>query len=325
MTKDGKHVPLANDDEHFSSYWNPSHEFDSLAPHGIKLWSRVLRDVSGEPSSERFTLYGKISVTKKWGFGPSEIVAINRRVDERKRNRKDTHLYLYNTAGIDKHPHIPASLHVGLVDAVLSEAEVDPTDHHVPVEFYQHIKAKGLPVPFWFRLKDIRRIPIGEFENLEGHYRNKGGWLPFDKKDGLSPLLVRELDERAWFNPRNPEGRKGWYELDLVLAMSPEREQLEPGLFRSPGIIDLYARALRYAGSKFPALILGKEARGRPSSRNSLEKFTFESNSREKIGREDWPQFACGEFRVNPQLAQARRFGYKKGAFTGATESTKGC
>ena len=166
-----------------------------------------------------------------------------------------------------------------------SEAEVDPTDHHVPVEFYQHIKAKGLPVPFWFRLKDIRRIPIGEFENLEGHYRNKGGWLPFDKKDGLSPLLVRELDERAWFNPRNPEGRKGWYELDLVSAMSPEREQLEPGLFRSPGIIDLYARALRYAGSKFPALILGERGTGKTVLAKFIREVYVESNSREKIGR----------------------------------------
>ncbi len=312
---------------HFSAYWNPSFEFDQLAPRGIKLWSRVLRDFANEPDEQqRFTLYGKITVTEgKWGFEPSEITDLNGIVQEQTLKETETHLYLYNTARIHEHPYIPKRLHVALIDAVLGEDQVNWDNPHVPTEFYNNVRKKKQRVRFWFRIKDIRPISLDEIGNLEGYYGDRG-WEDFDDKNAVSPRKVRQKKKRDYFNPREVEKRniRGWYELDLVSAISPKREQLEPGLFRSPAIMDLYAKALRYADSKIPVLILGERGTGKTVLAKFIRNVYVERNSPEKIGTKDWPQVACGEFKANPQLAQAQLLGYNKGAYTGATGSSEG-
>lgn len=307
---------------HFSCYWNPSIEFDELAPRGMKLWSSVLRDVSGRPSPQRYTLYGKISETGNWGFKPEEIPEINKIIA----GQRETHLYLYNTYDIDKHPHIPKSLHVALVKTVLDESAVsldNIDDSHVPIDFYRSIINKKLKVPFWFKIRDIRQISLNEFKELEGYYPSEG-WKDFDEQSKLSPLQVRRKKEKVWFGDDSTKPDKGWFESVLVSAMSSERQPLEPGLFKTPSVIALYSRAVSRADTKIPILILGERGTGKTILARFIRDIYIAKNSTEKIGNNDWPVFACGEFKADAGLAKSLLFGHTAGAFTDAKKPHKG-
>lgn len=95
---------------------------------------------------------------------------------------------------------------------------------------------------------------------------------------------------------------------------------IEPLQAQSPALCETMKLLKRWAPLRVPVLLLGERGTGKTTLANilrSLSQFQKEENK-------DWPSVVCGQFRVNPQLAQAKLFGYEKGAFTGAEKLHKG-
>jgi transcriptional regulator with AAA-type ATPase domain len=325
MKDEARESQCADEMIHFSAYWNPTVEFDPTAPKGMKLWARVLDRFSKDPK-QRYTLYGKVSVTPgKLGIDMEEIRTINDQVQAQNQNGQ-THIYLFNTAHIEDHPYIAGSLHVGCVDAVLDEDSIKrfPRDH-IPTEFYDSVMGKGYRVPIWFKITDLREIPLSEFYNLQACYPPSHKWEQFDQKNDLSPLKVQEKDPRTWFKTGPPRPHRAWYDLVLLSGVSGKREPLEPGLFRSPSIREVYTRALRYSGWGEPILILGERGTGKTVLASFIRYNYLRGINAKK--REDidpvWPQVSCGEF-LNQELLKGELFGWKKGAHSTADSDYDG-
>ena len=157
--------------------WNPKKLFNPLAPEGIKLWTDVLEKFSpGTPES--YTWWGKVSMGRYVGMQPAKEWArtINDQIGQQTSRMmgEETHLYVYCSDFPDKRP---PTLHVGrVIEVVPCQNAVSLDDPHVPSEFYKTKKdqdtrtrekfANGGLIPFWFRLADIRQIPITLLDNL---------------------------------------------------------------------------------------------------------------------------------------------------------------
>lgn len=95
---------------------------------------------------------------------------------------------------------------------------------------------------------------------------------------------------------------------------------IEPLQAQSPALCETLTLLKRWAPLRVPVLLLGERGTGKTTLANMLRALS----QFQKDDVKEWPSVVCGQFRVNPQLAQAKLFGYEKGAFTGAENLHKG-
>lgn len=93
----------------------------------------------------------------------------------------------------------------------------------------------------------------------------------------------------------------------------------DPARFQTDAMRRVYAEARRYAQLNVPVLIRGERGSGKTTLASWIR-----SNSPFKREEQDsrWPSVACGQY--SAETMRAELFGYKRGAFTGATNDREG-
>ena len=103
------------------------------------------------------------------------------------------------------------------------------------------------------------------------------------------------------------------------MASEEQRVLWDPASFRTERMKRLFAEARRFAGLNVPVLLLGERGTGKTTLASWIR---LHSRSRQKAKDPHWPAVACGQY--SPETMRAELFGYKKGAFTGATQDKEG-
>ena len=93
----------------------------------------------------------------------------------------------------------------------------------------------------------------------------------------------------------------------------------DPGRFRTETMQNLFVEARRFAHLNVPVLIRGERGTGKTTLAGWMR---LHSPFRRKEQDAHWPAVACGQY--SPETMRSELFGYKKGAFTGATKDTEG-
>lgn len=93
----------------------------------------------------------------------------------------------------------------------------------------------------------------------------------------------------------------------------------DPGRFRSPQLLRLYAEARRFAQLNVPVLILGERGTGKTTLAAWLRQ---SSPFRRPAIDASWPVVACGQY--SPETMRAELCGYVAGAFTDAKKAHEG-
>ncbi|HBQ12940.1 MAG TPA: hypothetical protein DEF51_17990 [Myxococcales bacterium] len=103
------------------------------------------------------------------------------------------------------------------------------------------------------------------------------------------------------------------------VASEDQRVVWDPARFQTDAMRRVYAEARRYAQLNVPVLIRGERGTGKTTLASWIR-----SNSPFKREEQDtrWPSVACGQY--SPETMRAELFGYKRGAFTGATADREG-
>lgn len=103
------------------------------------------------------------------------------------------------------------------------------------------------------------------------------------------------------------------------VASEDQRVVWDPARFQTDAMRKVYAEARRYAQLNVPVLIRGERGTGKTTLAGWIR-----SNSPFKREERDnrWPSIACGQY--SPETMRAELFGYKRGAFTGATSDRDG-
>jgi len=125
---------------HIVVKWNASSAFepDTIAAHAAVL------------KAHAYVWWGKVSKTGKLGINKAIVTALKRQIAD----GTATHLYLYC-------PDTPRpTLHVGLVEEIHTSPpnEMDQTPRYYSTITY--------PVPFWFKLSDIREVALEHLQYL---------------------------------------------------------------------------------------------------------------------------------------------------------------
>jgi DNA-binding NtrC family response regulator len=98
--------------------------------------------------------------------------------------------------------------------------------------------------------------------------------------------------------------------------------QFDPREFKSPILLDIYAKARKFSALKIPVLILGERGTGKSYLANWIR---ANSPFRKKELDNGWPAVACGQYSKSDSIQlQATLFGSKKGAYTDAKEDRVG-
>ena len=93
----------------------------------------------------------------------------------------------------------------------------------------------------------------------------------------------------------------------------------DPGRFRTDRMRRLFAEARRFASLNVPVLLLGERGTGKTMLASWIR---LHSPFRREAQDDRWPAVACGQY--SPETMRAELFGYRKGAFTGATSDREG-
>lgn len=103
------------------------------------------------------------------------------------------------------------------------------------------------------------------------------------------------------------------------VASEDQRVVWDPARFQTDAMRRVYAEARRYAQLNVPVLIRGERGTGKTTLASWIR-----SNSPFKREEQDtrWPSVACGQY--SPETMRAELFGYKRGAFTGASADREG-
>ncbi len=111
------------------------------------------------------------------------------------------------------------------------------------------------------------------------------------------------------------------YQQSRPAEISSEEQRLfwDPASFQSKALIKLYENASRIARLPAPVLLLGERGVGKTTLASWIR---LNSPFRKKKLDQSWPAVACGQYQ--PETIRAELFGYRKGAFTGATEDRNG-
>ena len=93
----------------------------------------------------------------------------------------------------------------------------------------------------------------------------------------------------------------------------------DPGKFRTERMQRLFVEARRFASLNVPVLLLGERGTGKTMLASWIR---LHSPFRQEVQDDRWPAVACGQY--SPETMRAELFGYRKGAFTGATSDREG-
>jgi DNA-binding NtrC family response regulator len=93
----------------------------------------------------------------------------------------------------------------------------------------------------------------------------------------------------------------------------------DPARFRTPRMRSLFIEARRFAHLNVPILLLGERGTGKTTLARWIR---GHSPFRREEQDAHWPAVACGQY--SPETMRAELFGYRKGAFTGATNDKEG-
>lgn len=93
----------------------------------------------------------------------------------------------------------------------------------------------------------------------------------------------------------------------------------DPGKFRTERMRRLFVEARRFASLNVPVLLLGERGTGKTMLASWIR---LHSPFRREAQDGRWPAVACGQY--SPETMRAELFGYRKGAFTGATSDREG-
>lgn len=111
------------------------------------------------------------------------------------------------------------------------------------------------------------------------------------------------------------------YKASLPRQAASEDQRLvwDPARFRTEVMQRVYAEARRYAQLNVPVLIRGERGTGKTTLASWIR-----SNSPFRRTEQDarWPAVACGQY--SSETMRAELFGYRKGAFTGASTDRDG-
>ncbi|MFB1484083.1 sigma-54-dependent transcriptional regulator [Corallococcus sp. RDP092CA] len=103
------------------------------------------------------------------------------------------------------------------------------------------------------------------------------------------------------------------------VASEEQVVSLDPGKFRTERMRRLFDEARRFAQVKVPVLILGERGTGKSTVASWMR---LHSPYRKQQLDAHWPAVACGQY--NPETMRSELFGYRRGAFTGATSDKDG-
>jgi DNA-binding NtrC family response regulator len=111
------------------------------------------------------------------------------------------------------------------------------------------------------------------------------------------------------------------YKSSLPRQVSSEEQRViwDPARFQTDAMRQVYAEARRFAQLNVPVLIRGERGTGK----TTLASWIRSSSPFKREGQDTkWPSVACGQY--NAETMRAELFGYKRGAFTGATSDRDG-
>ena len=103
------------------------------------------------------------------------------------------------------------------------------------------------------------------------------------------------------------------------VASEEQRVLWDPTRFRTDRMKQLFAEARRFAALNVPVLLLGERGTGKTTLASWIR---LHSPFRREDQDASWPAVACGQY--SPETMRAELFGYRKGAFTGATQDRNG-
>jgi hypothetical protein len=216
--------------------WNPKEHFHEDAPESVRLWCEKLESYQ-RSKTECFTWWGKISVSGELGLDEAGISQLTRQIDgQLSAGVGETHLYIYSS----DFSYRPPSLHVGHLKEVRTEGGVDLLDPHVP-SYYEEVKHR---IPFWFRLTDIRRLPLNRLDSLlfagtrERFDPNQTFPVPrlvveFPPRDFFSQNVLHEIGWTSWWKEVLYGAPEGFPPIDRVVKISEgSRDHDFEGVFR---------------------------------------------------------------------------------------------
>ena len=103
------------------------------------------------------------------------------------------------------------------------------------------------------------------------------------------------------------------------VASEEQRVLWDPARFRTARMKQVFAEARRFAPLNVPVLLLGERGTGKTTLASWIR---LHSPFRREDQDAGWPAVACGQY--SPETMRAELFGYRKGAFTGATQDRNG-
>ncbi|HRQ70167.1 MAG TPA: sigma 54-interacting transcriptional regulator [bacterium] len=138
----------------------------------------------------------------------------------------------------------------------------------------------------------------------------------FDSKaqqSGAKPVQIVKVNVDSWLKKfRSSKVSKK--------ATDDDGKLWDPTLVKSSALKSVLEKLVEYAPLRVPVLLIGERGTGKTTLANFLR--SVSPYQKDQPG--GWPVVVCGQFRVNPQLAQSELFGHVKGAFTGAVSDRKG-
>ena len=169
--------------------WSPRADHDPDFPKGVALWAEIL-DRFEDAGDQNYCWWGKVSVSGDLGMCNDDVEVFNRQISsEAFPGGNETHLYMFSAD-----PKLAASsLHVGLVSEVRAKDDSLRSSPHSP-EFYERVEH---PVPFWFKLTDIRVIRTRRIDDL--HVLPSEKPLDPNTKISVPCLVIEKPQERTWF------------------------------------------------------------------------------------------------------------------------------
>ncbi len=124
--------------------------------------------------------------------------------------------------------------------------------------------------------------------------------LPFDIYAELGPRLLRQRDEEH---------------IRLIQGLPAEAPEFDMIIHRCKPMKEQVAMARRFAPREVPILIQGESGTGKELFANAIQKASQRANK-------PYVTLNCGA--IPPELVDAKFFGHKKNAFTGADRDQKG-
>jgi len=150
-----------------------------------------------------------------------------------------------------------------------------------------------------------------------------GGFVPNTRMLQTRPERVRQPGDPpiAWVDlPAESWGRIVRSSAPALVPSDDDEVLWDPARVVSAAGRRTLEQVQRWAPLPAPILLIGERGTGKTTLAHALRA----ASGFRKLDRAEWPVVVCGQFRANPDLAQAELFGHAKGAFTGARVDRKG-